>query len=170
MEIKPIFKKDLKNYKHLMIPYIYDEYKGNEDKTELGLWGFALVLTEGEESYERALAAGGDEAAASVLVIQPESDGDLNIVSVFTFPPFRRRGYASMLLRRALTVARTLFKWDEGESGEDIMYKTLYRLPEDIRTVYESFLIKNLFSDFVLVDEEKEVWSASAMIRLFRED
>jgi GNAT superfamily N-acetyltransferase len=170
MEIKPVFKKDLKNYKHLMIPYIYDEYRGNEDKTELGYWGFALVLSEDEDGYERALASGKDEAAASVLVIQPESGGDLNIVSVFTYPPFRRRGYASKLLRQALVVARTLFKWDEGESEDDIMFKTLYRLPEDLRTVYESFLIKNMFSDFVLVDEEKEVWSASAMIRMLRED
>ncbi len=170
MEIRPIYKKDLNNYRHLMIPYIYDEFKGNGDETDLGFWGFSLVFDEGDPDYEKAINAGGDVAAASVLVVQPEEDGDLNIVSIFTYPLFRRRGYATMLLQTVPKVARASFKWQEGETEDTIYYKTLYRLPEDIRTVYESFLIKNMFSDFFLVDEEKEVWSASAMISMVRED
>ena len=170
MEIRPIYKKDLNNYKHMMIPYIYDEYKGNEDKTELGFWGFACVLSEDEDGCSQALKEGKDIAAASVLVIQPEGNGDLNIVSLYTLPKLRRRGYASRLLQKVPAVASALFNWDEEEKEDTILYKTLYRLPEDLRTAYESFLIANAFSDFVLVDEEKEVWSASAMIKMLRED
>ena len=170
MDIRPIYKKDLKYYKHLMIPYIYDEYKGNDDRPELGFWGFALVLDESDEGYKEALQAGVGVAAASVLVIQPEIHGDLNIVSIFTYPPFRRRGYGSRLLQEVPVVARALFKWDAGEVEDTVLYKTLYRLPEDIWTVYENFLIRNMFTDFVLVDEDKEVWSASAMIRMYRKD
>ncbi len=66
---------------------------------ELGFWGFALVLDESDEGYKEALQAGVGVAAASVLVIQPEMHGDLNIVSIFTYPPFRRRGYGSRLLQ-----------------------------------------------------------------------
>ncbi|MBO6149159.1 MAG: GNAT family N-acetyltransferase [Lachnospiraceae bacterium] len=158
MEIVSIEKSELERYSHLLLPYIYEDLIGDGMETDTEYFGLAAI-----ENGE----------AVSALVIQPEATGDLNIVSVYTLPEYRRRGFATELLGKSLSVARALFKWEEGETEELIILKTLYSLPPDILDVYENFLIKNHFRDFVLLKEaapgEEDVWSGSAEIRFFRE-
>ncbi len=179
MHIEGITKENIKNYEKLILPYIYDDFTGNGDELDIEYFALAAVLDDTDEGYEDALKFNGNIAAASVLVIQPEATGDLSIVSVFTLPLFRRKRYASMLLDKAVTMARMMFNWEEEDDDEEvIVLKTLYRLPEDIRVIYEEFLMENHFTDFVLLSSKDEyesddglsldVWSACCEITFIR--
>ncbi len=193
MIIKSVLKEDLQPYRELMLPYIYREFKGSADKTDTEYYGLAAVLEEGDEGYRTIKAGMGEPRVASVIVIQPEAAGDLNIVSIYTRPGCRRQGYASALADKALFVARQLFLWDEDENDAFMIYKTLYRLPADLQEIYEAFLKKNGFTDFLLIESAEEglewqtmeaqekgkeaavtgealdTWSASAHVRFFRD-
>ena len=117
-----------------MLPYIYREFSGtSKDKPGSEYFGLAAVLEKGDEGYTKIRVKNGNSRIASVIVIQPEATGDLNIVSIYTRPECRRMGYASALADKALFVARQLFAWEEGETEDYIIYKTLYRLPADLQ-------------------------------------
>ncbi len=158
MDIESIEKSNIEKYSSLILPYILDDYRGSGRWTETAYFG--LGAAEGKERV-------------SALIMQPEITGDLNIVSLYTVPGYRRKGYASALLNKSIAVARELFRWEKDETEELIVLKTLYSLPGDILDIYESFLIKNHFTDFVLLKEaaerEEEVWSASCEIKFFKE-
>ena len=168
MKIEAITKESVGQYKSLILPYIYDEFAGGCEETDTEYFGLVALIEPGEEGFEEAKEFMG---AVSVLIIQPEATGDLNIVSIYTLPRFRRKGYASALTGKAIQVARTMFQWDEGETEDLVIFKTLYRLPEDIQEIYEAFLIKNHFTDFVELESEEGIHavSASAYLRFFRE-
>lgn len=193
MIIEAISKEDPDPYKKLMLPYIYREFKGlrGAGETDTEYFGLAAVLEEGDEGYKKIRVRNGGSRVASVIVIQPEATGDLNIVSIYTRPECRRNGYASALADKALFVARQLFTWEEGETEDVIIYKTVYRLPADLGGMYEAFLKKNGFTDFVLLESAEEnamlkamageegiealskealdTWSASAYVKFFRD-
>ncbi|WP_197029557.1 GNAT family N-acetyltransferase [Butyrivibrio sp. AE3004] len=180
MKIVNVSKENASEISNLMLPYIYEEYIGNGDETDIEYIVLAAVLEECEEGFEDAVSANGKLPAASVLVIQPEATGDLNIVSVYTIPSARNRGYASMLLDKALVIARRMFKWEEDDDDEElILLKTLYRLPDDKKLTYEEYLMKNHFTDFVLIESKEEssiddglsldVWSASCEVKFIRD-
>ncbi len=158
MIIEAILKEDPDPYKKLMLPYIYREFKGarGAGETDTEYFGLAAVLEQGDAGYKKIRVRNGGPRVASVIVIQPEATGDLNIVSLYTRPECRRNGYASALVDKALFVARQLFTWEEDEVEDIIIYKTLYRLPADLMEVYEAFLKKNGFTDFVLLESAEE--------------
>ncbi|WP_026528452.1 GNAT family N-acetyltransferase [Butyrivibrio sp. VCD2006] len=177
MRIESITRENLDDYKGMILPYIYDEFTGNGAELDTEFMGLSAVLDESDEGYDDAMKATGSVACASVLVVQPEAEGDLNIVSIFTLPALRRRGYASALMDKALFIARKMFIWDEEENESLILFKTLYRIPDDIREVYEEFLMKNNFTDFIQVETADnipddglclDVWSASAEVKFYR--
>ncbi|MBQ6967403.1 MAG: GNAT family N-acetyltransferase [Lachnospiraceae bacterium] len=173
MRIEAVTKDNYKEFGDLMLPYIFDEFSGEVEETDTEYFGLAAVLEEGDEDFHKA-----HKTVASVLIVQPETIGDLNIVSIYTVPALRGKGYASMLFDKSVQVARQLFSFDEDETEETIVYKTLYRLPEETQDIYEAFLIKNHFRDFYLVEQgnseeegkEYDVWSAAAFIKFFKQE
>ncbi len=144
MRIEAVTVENLNEYKELILPYIYEEFRGCEDVPESPYFGLAAFSDNDPGNLSRP---------ASVLVIQPEPTGDLNIVSIYTRPECRRQGFGSALLDSAIQVARQMFQWEEGETEDLVIFKTLYRLPEDLQEIYEAFLIKNHFTEFVELDD-----------------
>ena len=170
MRIEVITKENADAFKNLMLTYIYDELMEIGDEIDTEFLSIAAILDETEEGYDMA-SSYSESCAASVLVIQPEATGDFNIVSIFTLPALRGRGFATILLEKAITILRQMFEWDDDDDEEEVvLLKTLYRLPDDIRLVYEEYLMKNHFTDFVQVESKEEssiddglpldVWSA----------
>ncbi len=160
MEIEVITKDKLSDYKHLMLSYIYEELESYED--DLDCEYICLAATVPNED--------GIIIPVSVLICLMEPFGDIAILSIYTLPAYRRKGYASELLDKAVFVARRLFVFEEGEDEEDIDLKAVYRLRAEFKEVFEAFLKKNHFVDFVLLDEEDDpqVWAAMAEYRFYK--
>ena len=160
MEIEVIKKEKLKDYRHLMLSYIYDELDTYED--DLDCEYICLAATVSNED--------GLIIPVSVLVCLMEPFGDVAVLSIYTLPNYRRRGFASALLDKAVFVARQLFIFEEDEDEEDINLKAIYRLRAEQREVFETFLKKNHFVDFILLDEDDDpqVWAAMAEYRFYR--
>ena len=102
----------------------------------------------------------------------PEGSGDLNLLSVWTAPEYRRMGIASALLDKALEVAAALYDYEEGQYRDDITLKTMYCLSDGYRKSFEEWLMKNDFTELGILKssdgERPEVCSASADIHFFR--
>ncbi len=157
MTTEVIKKTKLKNYRPLILSAIYkelQEVRGSLDQDYICL---AAVPDDGTEPV-------------SVLIAQTEETGDLNLVSLYTIPEYQRQGYASYLLDQLYMTARRLFLWEEGETEYSILIKTVYRLPEHAEAVFDSFLKKNHFTEFYLLDEDEEykVWGAVAEVGFYR--
>ena len=154
MKIKLVRPEDIDEAGAMLLPHIYRELKeyyidGNDYVV------LSAVTDEGEVS--------------SVIAAKLEATGDINILSIFTVPQLRRKGYASFLVDGLVDTALKLFCFDEDESEDDVVLKTLYRLPEDLESVFRPFLEKNNFTDFVILDESEglKTISAFAEIRFF---
>lgn len=160
MEIEVITKEKLKDYEHLMLSYIYEELESYEDDLDCEYICLAATVPN-EDSII---------IPVSVLVCLMEPFGDIAVLSIYTLPAYRRLGYASALLDKAVFVARRLFIFDEGEDEEDIDLKAIYRLRQELREPFEAFLKKNHFVDFILLDEEDDpqVWAAMAEYRFYK--
>lgn len=168
MRISTVTKNNIQRYRELILPYVYDEFKDALDETGTEYLAIAAVLQPKDPGYER-------NKAVSVLVIQPEPTGDLTIISIYTLPEYRRRGYATSLIDAAIKAARAMFIWEEDETEDIVILKTIYRLPYDILKVYEAFLIKNHFTQFILLEEDLtgedgslDVWSAECHLKFYR--
>ena len=169
MKTEVISKDTLGRYRALILPSVYEELRRHD--AELDTYYLCLAAVPDGP----AAAAGDGPAAAaaggpvSVLVAQMEDSGDLLIISLYTLPEERRKGYASYLKEQLLTAARGLFLWEEGETEADIYLKTLYRLPEGAEAAYDAFLKKNGFTEFYLLDEEERynTWCALAEVRFY---
>ena len=163
MQIELITKENIENYRQLIIPMVYDELLENlpDDK-------------DGELYY---LCLG---TAVSAVVMELEDFGDLNLLSIFTLPGYRRKGYATAILQKAVMMARQLYQWDEGEEDDDVVLKTLFRLPEDMEEDFAAFLAANGFTDFLLLEdaddpatepgedgEKLNIWSAFGEIHFY---
>ena len=162
MKIEVITKRKLADYKHLMLSYIYEELKEYENDLDCEYICLAAVLPNEDGIF----------IPVSALVCLMEPFGDIAILSIYTLPAYRRRGCASKLLDKAVYIARRLFVFDEGEDEEDVDLKAVYRLRPEFQEVFEAFLKKNHFTDFVLLDEEDDpqVWAAMAEYRFYKTD
>ena len=170
MNIELIKRDDIEKYRNLILPVVYDELKEAfryETKKELEY--LCLVLKSPEP--------------AAAIIAELEATGDINILSIYTLPEFRRKGYGTALVQTAVKVSRGLFQWDEGETEDDVILKTLFRLPHDMEEDFASFLAANGFTDFILLEDEDDeateagidgeklnVWSAYAEIHFFTDD
>ena len=160
MNIEVITKEKLSDYRHLMLSYIYEELESYED--DLDCEYICLSAMAPNED--------GIIIPVSVLICLMEPFGDIAVLSVYTLPGYRRQGYASALLDKAVFVARRLFVFEEGEDEEDVNLKAVYRLRPELQEVFEAFLKKNHFVDFVLLDEndDPQVWAAMAEYRFYK--
>ena len=160
MKIEVISKEKLADYKHLMLSYIYDELQSYDDDLDCEYICLAAMVPNED----------GIIIPVSVLICLMEPFGDIAVLSIYTLPSYRRHGYASELLDKAVFVARRLFIFEEGEDEEDINLKAIYRLRPELQEVFEAFLKKNHFVDFVLLDEndDPQVWAAMAEYRFYK--
>ncbi|MBQ6508115.1 MAG: GNAT family N-acetyltransferase [Flexilinea sp.] len=160
MKIEVITKEKLSDYKHLMLSYIYEELEQYEDDLDCEYICLAAMVPNED----------GIIIPVSALICLMEPFGDIAILSIYTLPSYRRQGYASELLDKAVFVARRLFIFEEGEDEEDVDLKAVYRLRPEFQEVFEAFLKKNHFTDFVLLDEDDDpqVWAAMAEYRFYK--
>lgn len=162
MNIEVITKEKLTDYRHLMLSYIFEELESYED--DLDCEYICLAATVPNED--------GIIIPVSVLICLMEPFGDIAVLSIYTLPSYRRQGYASELLDKAVFIARRLFIFEEGEDEEDINLKAIYRLRPEFKEVFEEFLKKNHFVDFFLLDEDDDpqVWAAMAEYCFYKTD
>lgn len=160
MKIEVITKETLKDYKHLMLSYIYEELESYEDDLDCEYICLAAMLPNED----------GIIIPVSALICLMEPFGDIAVLSVYTLPAYRRQGCASELMDKAVFVARQLFIFEEGEDEEDVTLKAIYRLRPELQEVFEAFLKKNHFTDFVLLDEadDPQVWAAMAEYHFYK--
>ena len=160
MDIEVITKEKLSDYKQLMLSYIYDELQTYEDDLDCEYICLAAVVPNED----------GIMIPVSALVCLMEPFGDIAILSIYTLPRYRRQGYASELVDKAVFVARQLFIFEEGEDEEDVNLKAIYRLRPEYQEVFEAFLKKNHFVDFYLLDEndDPQVWAAIAEYHFYK--
>ena len=160
MNIEVITKEKLTDYKHLMLSYIYEELDTYDD--DLDCEYICLAATVPNQD--------GIIIPVSVLICLMEPFGDIAVLSIYTLPDYRRKGYASELLDKAGFIARRLFIFEDGEDEEDVNLKAIYRLRPELQEVFEAFLKKNHFVDFILLDEDDDpqVWAAMAEYNFYK--
>ena len=138
LEITGITRESLQEYRGLILPYIFRELSD---------------FPEDLDTEYICLAAVYGGKPVSVIVSRMEEIGDVSILSIYTLPQYRRKGAASALAEKTVQVARALFTWEEDETVETVVFKTIYRLPEDLEEGYRAFLEANHFTEFVLLEE-----------------
>ena len=160
MEIEVITKEKLSDYRHLMLSYIYEELESYDDDLDCEYICLAAMVPNED----------GIIIPVSALICLMEPFGDIAILSIYTMPAYRRKGYASELLDKAVFVARRLFVFQDDEDEEDINLKAVYRLRPEFLEVFDAFLKKNHFTDFVLLDEDDDpqVWAAMAEYHFYK--
>ncbi|MBQ7613853.1 MAG: GNAT family N-acetyltransferase [Butyrivibrio sp.] len=151
-----ITEKDISKYKDLIIPMVYEE----------------LLLQENIEENYLALAATDGDTALGALVAEWEEDGDITLLSIWTSKDHRRDGVASGLIKKMTEVALALYDWEGGQYGDDITIKTMYCLEDQYREVFEAWLEKNDFTDYIILREgtaeRPEICGATAEVHFFR--
>ena len=134
MEIEVITKEKLADYKQLMLSYIYDELESYEDDLDCEYICLAAMVPN----------ADGIIIPVSALICQMEPFGDIAMLSIYTLPGYRRQGYASALVDKAVFVARRLFIFQDGEDDEDVNLKAVYRLRDESRErIHRDMLIRD---------------------------
>ena len=153
---KEITKDDLNTYRMLILPDIYEE------------------LCEQEEINTEyiCIASWLEDTPVGVIIADFEGDGNLNLLSIWTEPVYRRMGIASALRDKMTEVAAQLYDWEEGQYGDDVLLKTIYSLRGEYKKPFEEWLMKNDFTDFAIVNEETDekpaICAATAEIHFFR--
>ncbi len=151
-----ITEKDISKYKDLILPMVYEE----------------LLLQENIEENYLALAATDGDTALGALVAEWEEDGDITLLSIWTSKDHRREGVASGLIKKMTEVALALYDWEGGQYGDDITIKTMYCLEDQYREVFEAWLEKNDFTDYIILREgtadRPEICGATAEVHFFR--
>ena len=153
---KQITEKELSKYESLMLPMIYEEL---EQQASI------------EEEYI-AIAAEEEDEPLGVLVAEFEDSGDINLLSIWTTQDRRREGIASGLFDKMAEIARALYEWDDGQYGDDINVKTMYCLDDRYREIFEAWLEKNHFTDFMVMrdatKDRPDKCGATAEIQFYR--
>lgn len=155
-EYKEITKEGLEEYRPLILPMVYEELCEQERiDTEyicLSLW------------------LNGEPVGA--IIAELEDSGDMNLLSIWTDQRYRRMGVASALRDKMTEIAVNLYDWEEGQYGDDILFKTMYSLSEPYRTPFEEWLKANDFTDFAILREAEgdkpAICAASAEIHFFK--
>ncbi|WP_022776717.1 GNAT family N-acetyltransferase [Butyrivibrio sp. AE3009] len=151
-----ITEKNLEEYEPLILPMVVEELKQQGNF---------------EENY-LALAADDKDGAVGALVAELEDNGDISLLSVWTDEEHRREGIASGLLQKMTEVARALYDWEDSQYGDDILLKVMYCLEDEYREVFEEWLRRNDFTDFLVMRDKSqnrpEICGATAEIHFFR--
>lgn len=155
-EYREITKNELELYRMLILPDIYEELNEQDE-----------INTE-----YICLSSWLGDTPVGALIADLEGDGNINLLSVWTAPSYRRMGIASALRDKMTEVAVELYDWEEGQYGDDVLLKTLYSLREEYKKPFEEWLMKNDFTDFAIIREADDgkpaVCAATAEIHFFR--
>ena len=155
-EYKEITKEELKKYKDLILPMVYEE----------------LCEQERIDTEYICIASLLDGKAVGAIVADLEGSGDINLLSIWTDQKYRRMGIASALRDKMTEVAVALYDWEEGQYGDDVLLKTMYSLPDKYREPFEAWLRANDFTDFSIMneaaEEQPEICAATAEIHFFK--
>ncbi len=136
-----ISTRNLKNYKEVIIPGIYDELEAERS-----------VMAD---NYI-CLGARDKDGVTGALIAHIEPDTtDIQIISIYVLPGKRRKGVGSSLVKKLFDIVGNTYVFDEGEYGTDVFVKTMYCLPADIRSSYEAFLKANDFTRFYIFKKAK---------------
>lgn len=156
VKFRQITGKELEQFRALILPMVYEELAAQEDM----------------ETQYMAIGAWIGKKSVGAIVIDPEDNGDLNLLSIWVDQDCRREGIATMLLRKILYVAYRLYQWEEAQYGDDICLKTMYCLADQYREPFEQWLQKNDFTDFGILRESRlgqpDICSAMAEIHIYR--
>ena len=132
----------MKTYQDVILPVIYEE---------LAEWPGELL-----EGYFCIGVKAGRTPVGALIAEHEDIDGDLTIISLYVLPEYRRQGIGSRLIRSMTDVARALYQPLPHEYGTDIYVKTVYSLPVDMLSIWESFLKKNDFTDYYILQQESD--------------
>ena len=136
-----ISTRNLKNYKEVIIPYVYDELEAERH-----------IMAD---NYI-CLGARDRDGALGALIAHIEPDTtDIQIISIYVLQKKRRNGVGSGLVKRLFDIVGNTYVFDVGEYGADVFVKTMYCLPADIRSSYEAFLKANDFTRFYVFKKAK---------------
>ena len=124
--LQSITTRNLKSWKDLIIPVIYEELDLSRKELEDNY--FCIGVKEGS-----------DRAGALIAHIEPET-GDVQIISIYVLPEFRRRGHGSALVKALSDLMSSAFRFAYDELSSQIFIKTMYSLPAEYRKNYEAFL------------------------------
>lgn len=153
---KEITKETLADYQSLILPMVYEELQEQEDMNTEYI----------------CIAACLDEEPAGVMIVAPEGNGDLNLLSIWTKQEYRRLGVASALFHKMAEVASVLYDWEETQYGDDVLINAMYCLEPEYREALEGWLMHNGFTDFCVLKPEQEdtpeIYSATAEIHFYR--
>lgn len=134
--LQSITTRNLKSWKDLIIPVIYEELDLSRKELEDNY--FCIGVKEGS-----------DRAGALIAHIEPET-GDVQIISIYVLPEFRRRGHGSALVKALSDLMSSAFRFAYDELSSQIFIKTMYSLPAEYRKNYEAFLKAAGFTQFYI--------------------
>ncbi len=134
--LQSITTRNLKSWKDLIIPVIYEELDLSRKELEDNY--FCIGVKEGS-----------DRAGALIAHIEPET-GDVQIISIYVLPEFRRRGHGSALVKALSDLMSSAFRFAYDELSSQIFIKTMYSLPAEYRKKYEAFLKAAGFTQFYI--------------------
>ena len=156
LEYKEITKEELKNYRELILPMVYEELEAQED-----------ISTE-----YICIAAVLDDEPVGAIVADLEGNGDINLLSIWTDQEYRRYGIASALREKMTEVAVNLYDWEEDQFGDDIDLRTMYCLKNGYREDFEAWLRANDFTDFCILrpseGDKPQICSAISEVHFYR--
>lgn len=131
-----ISSQNLGRWKELIIPTIYAELE--ENRKYLSDDYLCIGVKEGREQ------------AGALIAHVEQLNGDVQIISIYVLPQFRRRGIGSGLVKKLMELAAAAYRFDRTELSAEIYIKTMYALPAGLRKNYEAFLKAADFTQFYI--------------------
>jgi len=138
-----ITKKNLFDYRDVILPDLYDELRGI-DEEPIAL-GYLCIGARDDKSRQTA------GAVAGMLMAEEDGSASIMIRSIFVRHADRRKKIGNTLITRLLSVASGTYLFPEGEKEAEIMVKIQYLL-----TRYESEQFTAFLQDFGFTDFAEE--------------
>ena len=135
LEIVTFGKRDLDDFKHLILPNVYEQLFLTDDFREEAVWCIAATI---------------DNIPIGVLVAQLFENEEVLIHSLVVGKEYRRMGVGREMIENLMTVANEEFDTYDGE-GDNVVglfMHTEYALDNEIGKNYEAFLKAVGFTDF----------------------
>ena len=139
-EYQQINSRNLGRWKEVIIPAVYSELE--RERKELD--GNYLCI---------GIKAGKEYAGALISHIEQDT-ADLQILSLFIMPQFRRCGGASGLIKKLCDIAYVSYEWQRNEFRATVFVKLMYALPDELKNDLEAFLRKAGFTEFYIFEKD----------------
>ncbi len=135
-----ITKKNLPDYRDVILPDLYDELRGT-DEEPIAL-GYLCIGARDDKSRQTA------GAIAGTLMAEEDGSASIMIRSIFVRHANRRKKIGNTLISRLLTVASGTYLFPEEEKEAGILLKTEYLLNQYESAQFTAFLQDFGFTDF----------------------